>query len=340
MWFSGMSEGPCPFSPPIPPFIQGMGIGLALSPDGVNWEHHTGPQQDGWLLSRNTDQWWSFDTSYTTIGHMLYDANSVVKADAGTYMMYYTGGDSEVVDMNGMKYRGLRARIGVAISKDGEHFSRIEGDFPNGAILDLGSPGDFDAFLVGEPTVLRMEKGDANERYVMFYFSYDAISGRCSVGRAVSKDGFLFRKTNPDGEARSADDATPRKVATVTGSCEKGRFDEIGVRRTSIVKREDGTYVMFIEVLDATRKSRIGMCESKDTKRWSDIKLLLDVGQTGSWDCENVSHPNAVLMRDGSARLYYVGTGEDDEATKGRGSSIGMAVSNGKDWTKFTRIQK
>ena len=53
--------------------------------------------------------------------------------------------------------------------------------------------------------------------------------------------------------------------------------------------------------------------------------------QDGAWDREHVAFPCAIAMEDGTCRLYYSCSPKEGY------SGIGMAISNGADWSKFTR---
>jgi hypothetical protein len=73
--------------------------------------------------------------------------------------MYYFGGNYEAVSLaphstNDKTIKGMRMRIGLALSQDGIHWSRVEGEYPTGAIVDVGDAGEFDALFVGWPQVL------------------------------------------------------------------------------------------------------------------------------------------------------------------------------------------
>jgi lipoprotein-anchoring transpeptidase ErfK/SrfK len=93
---------------------------------------------------------------------------------------------------------------------------------------------------------------------------------------------------------------------------------------------------MFYEAIDESRVHTIGMATSTDGLRWSKYRggapVFGPAGAAGAWDGKAVARPWVVPMEDGSARMYYVGRGEGGE-TQG----LGMAVSEGEDWTKWTR---
>lgn len=301
-------------------------ISLALSDDGFAWRRVEGPRDDAALLGPNDDQWWAFDTTHLSCGSVLLSSQSRVRADAGVYFMYYTGGNHERVSLDGAFLPGGRTRIGVAVSKDGEHFSRIEGDFPSGAVLDVGEPGAFDDAFVAAPSVLFCDERDLASRYVMFYHgtSLSTDSG-FAIGRAVSADGILFTRDS-HVPVVSSTSAPPDVSWAARGTC-----------RPCVVRRGGG-FVMFVEVIDKQGVQRIATTSSADGVVWSELSIVLDVGRENAWDSAGVSHPCAVLMDNDCVRLYYVGERVDHDVDDGRGSCIGVAESVGSDWMTFERI--
>lgn len=318
MWYSAR-PAQWPGASHTPPGTLGGYIGLALSTNGLAWTRAQEP-----LLSPNEDWWW-FDTTHLSVGKVLIDSNNRVRADAGVYMMYYSGGDKRKLPVKfgaeEREMRGIGMRIGVAISKDGEHFTRIEGDYPSGAVLE----GDgFDALFVTAPDVIVVRKG-RTVQYVMHYSTYLEEEGRFALGRAVSHDGFTFCK--------DADKPVLSDVAE-----EIGGFAQRGITRSRVVHR-GGAYVMFTEVIDGAGVHRIAMCHSDDCVTWGALQLVLEPSrEETAWDGASVSHPEAVIMDDGSVRLYYVGKARTHNIEAGDGTCIGVAQSNGTDWSRFTRL--
>lgn len=64
------------------------------------------------------------------------------------------------------------------------------------------------------------------------------------------------------------------------------------------------------------------------------LQVLSPSKDSTAWDHKDVAFPCAVPMEDGSCRLYYSCS---DAHTPGK-SGVGMAVSDGTDWTRFTRF--
>lgn len=317
----------------VPPGLIGCFAGLATSSNGVNWKRVQGPSRRGAVLEPNTEDWWWFDTAHLAFGHVDIMSNSLVRADGGVYFAYYSGGDTEAVCVNDQTLPGARTRIGIALSKDGEHWTRIEGDHPSGAVLEPGEADAFDALGVLGPTVVEIpSSSDLSPGYLMYYFAFDTASNTFAIGRARSADGFRF-----DRDANGA----PVLSGSGPGS---GAIDEKGVSRCCIVRRDNAdraNYVMFVEVIDAHGIHRIAVAESHDALAWSPRRLVLDVASDDNqWDSGSVSHPHVVVV-EGQAWLYYTGQrtcrGGNDTLAE---SCIGLAVSRGSDWTTFDRISR
>lgn len=62
--------------------------------------------------------------------------------------MYYFGGDHEEEEVGGSgdgsvsTIKGTKLRIGVAVSQDGFYWSRVEGEYPSGAVLEAAQDND------------------------------------------------------------------------------------------------------------------------------------------------------------------------------------------------------
>lgn len=282
-----------------------------------------GPCEHAAVLAPNED-WWTFDTVHLSLGSVAIDSNDVIRADAGVYFMYYAGGDKEKVDVGDMKVPGARMAIGVAISKDGEHFTRLEGDYPSGAVLQCGeTEDDFDHLFVAGPFVLKPRSASTRScRYIMYYFTYDERRSRFVIGSACSADGIKFAKRS--------------KAPLLTG--DGVPFAQRGVNRCCVVERGNRDFVMFVECVDDDGVHRIAVTQSTDCENWGALKIALGPGETGAWDEKGVSHPSAVAVDEGKVRLYYVGRGTDFDPNSGSGSGIGVAESVGEDWSKLKRI--
>lgn len=301
---------------------------LATSDDGATWNRVAGPLSNGAVLTTNKDQWWAFDTTRVSVGSVLYTAPQRVRADAGIYLLYYTGsGNNSLYSQQSHALTSL-TRIGVAISKDGEHFTRFEGDYPSGAILDVSENQSdlFDNATVGSPCVLY---NDDTKQYVMYYHGAKSSDGVFGIGCATSEDGFSFERTI---------EKTP--IVTQSLAPKTVTWADGGVCRPSVVRFKSKGWAMFVEVIGMDGKRRIALTLSENGASWGPLSLVLDVGEQGRWDAAAVSHPCAVVFEDGTVWLYYTGECDDNEngADVGRVSCIGVARSDGSNWQSFTRF--
>lgn len=304
---------------------------MALSSDGLTWKRVKGPLDNGGVLNPNSEDWWAFDTIHTSCGSVLLTHGTRVRTDGGVYLMYYTGGDTERMPISeDVKITGGRTRIGVALSKDGEHFTRIEGEYPSSALLDVGDPPSFDDLFVAAPHVIYDPDAPPSARYVMYYHGANVCDRRFCIGRATSRDAFTFTR-NPARKAVVS-------AASKTQVPDDMPWAEKGVCRPCVVQRGQ-LWVMFLEVIGLDSKHRIAMSESEDGIKWGPLVLVLDVGEPGEWDAAGVSHPCAVVPDDDDGVIiYYVGRREDHDIDGGRGTNIGMAQSIGPDWTQLERV--
>jgi predicted GH43/DUF377 family glycosyl hydrolase len=139
--------------------------------------------------------------------------------------MYTYGGNADSNEISGESVKGLKMEIGVAVSQDGIHWSKIEGDSAFASIIQVGKPNEFDSQFVGWPSILEF-----NDEYRMYYHSYDPRVKRFVVGVAFSRDGLLsWTKGGP----------------VFFGSPSEGHFDSRGVTRRHVARLKDGKLRMW-----------------------------------------------------------------------------------------------
>merc|ERR1719393_1232641 len=109
-------------------------IGLAQSTDGLVWERLAGDEVGGACLAPNDESWWCFDTMHVGVGDVHVFSSRMVQHNAGLYWMYFFGGDANEAEEG--KGLGAAMSIGLALSNDGVHWGRLEGDYASGAILE------------------------------------------------------------------------------------------------------------------------------------------------------------------------------------------------------------
>ncbi|KAI8527585.1 hypothetical protein RHMOL_Rhmol12G0086700 [Rhododendron molle] len=329
MWYHGKSEGnPGPDS-----------IGLAVSSNGIHWERSGGrvtSSEDTGLVMDCSKDWWAFDTQSIRPCEVVIMSSAKVRANA-VYWLYYTGFSSEIVefwdnsvefglenpervriqdDETGRTSKVFRSLPGLAMSQDGRHWARIEGEHHTGALFDVGSKGEWDSMFIASPQVVFHSSGDLR----MFYHSFDVENGVFAVGVARSRDGIKWVK-----------------LGKIIGGGGNGAFDELGVVNARVVRtRTDGKFVMVYEGVAADGGRSIGLAMSTDgLKNWQRVQgeAVLKPSEEDGWDSLGVGSPCLVQM-DGDAdewRLYYKGIGKRGE------TGIGMAVSEGSEIRSFRR---
>ena len=302
----------------------------------------------------NTDEWWSFDTAHVVSTHChhchpitqspllscqgvgdvrLANSDKVLTA-GGVYLLYYFGGTFEsrpATDYMTMQKElpsipevtAMQLRIGVALSQDGIHWSRLEGEHATGAVLEVGKSGEFDELMVGWPQVVNHKDSE----FRMYYQTMAPASWgtEYSLGLARSDDGFKWKK------------AGPVQVPTED-------WCSAGVSRRHVLQLKPGAsddgsegeerYYMFYEGVNVSGGHAIGLASSTDGLTWESASPgpIFEAGADGAWDGKAVGSPHVVELDDGRLYMYYVGT-----STEGR-CAIGCAVADRSDLTSWTRL--
>ncbi|PWA63776.1 Glycosyl hydrolase, five-bladed beta-propellor domain-containing protein [Artemisia annua] len=312
-------------------------IGLAVSSNGVHWERGKGvvsSGSDAGLVLKSSSDWWAFDTNGVMPGAVVIMSSSKIRASNAVYWMYYTGFSNEKIESlndslefslenpeNGGKMGGFgkicRSLPGLAMSQDGRHWARIEGEHHSGALFDLGAEGEWDSMFISSPQVVFHSSGDLR----MYYHSFDMEKGHFGIGMARSRDGMRWVK-----------------LGKIMGGGRSGSFDEYGVMNPCVVKNKtDGGYVMVYEGVSVDGTRSIGLAQSLDgLKEWRRVEgepILKQGEENGCWDDGGVGSPCLVHMEGEKDewRLYYKGIGQNGH------SGIGMAVSEGNDVKNFRR---
>ncbi len=290
-------------------------VGLATSRDGLQWQRVTGPLTLGAVFEPHPDAA-RFDSGHVGV--------SDVHWRDGLYWMWYFGGTQATQQIGPYSVKGIDLRPGLAISRDGIHWQRVEGPH-RGALLDLGAPGEFDMVFCGWPQVLADENG-----WKMYYHSLD-MRRQFRIGVAVSDDGLRWRKHG-----------------AVFGPGEAGAFDEQGVATRTVI-RHSGRYLMFYEGVRASGHRSIGLAVSEDGLTWrrkagpeADGSIFAHApAGSGRWDAYAVGAPSVVALPNGSLRMYYIGsneTGDGEVADELRLlHQIGLAVCDDRDATSWRR---
>ncbi|KAK9064616.1 hypothetical protein SSX86_015998 [Deinandra increscens subsp. villosa] len=327
MWYGGRPGGN---------LVPGS-IGLAVSSNGIHWERGKGAVQSnsdvGLVLKSSTD-WWAFDTNGVMPGEILIMSSSKIRASNAVYWLYYTGFSNEKIESldnplefslenpetrgkNGEFGKICRSLPGLAMSQDGRHWARIEGEHHSGSLFDLGSENEWDSMFISSPQVVFHSSGDLR----MYYHSFDSEKGYFAIGMARSRDGMRWMK-----------------LGKIMGGGQVGNFDEYGVMNPCVVRnKKDGGYLMVYEGVGGDGKRSIGLAQSSNgLQEWHRVEggpISKPAQENGCWDDGRVGSPYLVHM-DGEKdewRLYYKGVGQNGH------SGIGMAVSEGDDVKNFRR---
>ncbi|KAM7251044.1 hypothetical protein ACFE04_022927 [Oxalis oulophora] len=328
LWYYGKSK--ILLNPP-----NSDSVGLAVSSNGIHWERGKSLVEsnvDVGLVMKCSEDWWVFDKNDVRPSEVVIMSSDKVRVSSSVYWLYYTGYfDTENVDFGndcmefdiqnpervsqfGTSRNVLKSLPGLAISQDGRHWARIEGEHHTGALFDVGSDRDWDSTFIASPSVVFHGNGDLR----MYYHSFDVEKRKFGIGIARSRDGINWVKLG--------------KIIEGGGN---GKFDEFGAKNPCVVKnKKDGTYVMAYEGLGAGGARSIGIAMSPDGlgewKRLVDVAVLKASSDDG-WDNREVGCPYLVQVGDDEVRLYYRGVGN------GGRTGIGVAISQGNDYKSFRR---
>jgi len=327
----------------LPPLSTGR-IGRATSKNGLHWKKDTEGNDsediEGVSLGLNKESWWGFDTEHCGLGSVLLPMSTpAVMMEGGIYLKYFFGGSGQecpIVNyledppesMADAKIKGMKMRIGVAVSQDGISWGRVEGDDPTGACIVPYDPNDptqdvlegiEEELYVGWPEVV-VSLG-AERAFSMYYSTMLKEGKQKAIARAESTDGFRWTKTGvclrPDADGMDA------------GGCARccvlrdAEFDGQNWK-------ELDSFTMYYEgVSKQDNKHRIMKATSANGKDFTKVGLVFDIGADGEWDCEGVGSPDIIRLDDGSLRMYYTGQG------KGGATAIGIAaLSESNEWVR------
>ncbi|XP_004490096.1 uncharacterized protein [Cicer arietinum] len=312
-------------------------IGLAISSNGVHWERGGGPAKsstDVGFVMNCGNNWWGFDTHGIRPSELVIMSSYRVRGSNPVYWLYYTGYSSESVEFCDQSFKFsfdnpiglndeffckskiLKSLPGLAISQDGRHWARIEGEHHSGALIDVGDDKDWDSLFISSPQVVYHGNGDLR----MYYHSFDLEKGEFGIGIARSRDGIRWLK-----------------LGKIMGGGKVGCFDEFGAMNACVTRNKiDGNYMMAYEGVGGDGRRCIGVAVSPDgLKEWVRLQdeAVLKPSDEGCWDDKEVGSPCFVCMDDeeNEWRLYYRGVGNGGRV------GIGMAVSEGNDVRSFRR---
>jgi len=286
------------------------------------WERVTGPAANGSLLDVGAAGDFDEGATFTV---------SAFK-DGGTYYLYY-GGSGVDAPAGCPGINGTHWRVGLATSTDGLNFTKVPGAETGGAILDVGSAGDFDSYLAYKPFVL---KDGATWR---LWYNGAADPFRCPsdtlglsrrIGYAESDDGITWTKMN-DGPG-------PGGSVLPLGGAQS--IDEQQVGYVWVLK-DGGEYKLYYSANDATNTWRVALATSSDARTWTKVTgkqhggSILDIGGAGTLDAACAYQPTVVKQSDQLYRMWYRACAVPGALGGPSAGTIGYAESNdGITWVK------
>lgn len=188
-------------------------------------------------------------------------------AQRGRYVMYYTGRDEA----------GVWPGIGLACSADGVHWERqaervlrVE-DFEGLRYLALAD-------------VIRL----ANGRWLMHCEGWVTADGGWAIVQAESDDGLVWRPTQPTPVLRPADVAWAGKH----------------VANPKVLPLAADHLLLGFNGADASRAFQLGLAESVDGRRWTELPANPVIGTRGGHRAESFFMTRDA-WRDGTQRVYY-----------------------------------
>lgn len=361
MWYHARDPSLNSADNSLPPLSTGR-IGRATSRNGLVWERDEDGSNDadreGVALGLNTESWWGFDTAHVGLGQVLMPMTGpAIRSEGGVYMMYYMGGSYEETKIaeyterevpEDAMIKGMKLKIGTAISQDGVTWGRVEGNDPSGACMvpydasdvnmeDVAGSKDENGQLLDIPEELycgwpevvvnpvneneneeKAMKDTSRNNFVMYYSTMLKDTKEKSIGYAVSYNGFAWSKRGivlkPSGPLDGAGCARSNVI-------KKATLNEEG-----FWKEEENGWIMFYEgVSSEDGRHRILAAESDDLKNWNKLGLVMDVGEgEDAWDSKGVGSPHCIRL-DGYFRMYYTGEGADGQTAIGVAKSLDLS---------------
>lgn len=249
--------------------------GVATSKDGINWDKFFGNP----VLSPSASDW---DVSYIA-------ANGAAVEKNGNVLYFYQG-----VDATG------HTQIGLAISKDGYHFTN-----QSSPVLTVGNPYTWESQHVADPYVITM-----GNYFYLYYLGQDEL-GTQRLGVARSMDGISWEKFsgNPILEPGKA-----------------GTFDEKGVGEPSIAYYPPYFYMIYTG-RDKAESRNLGYAISTDGTRWSKMSTsgLLADRQRAPWFSKVICDTTLLPMGNGKWKAWF-GGGDRPESAQNLNGQVGMMV--------------
>jgi hypothetical protein len=283
-------------SPHLPPTLSSGRIALAASPDGLRWDRITGPLTAGAVLEPGTDPN-AFDSVHVGL-------TDVTFAD-GQWWMWYFG--------------GYRMRAGLAVSKDGVHWTRRKGPATGGALVETNG-----ALYSAWHNALH-----ADGKIYMYTAVTDIKLSRWDTLIYVSRD-----------QGATWDGPTPLKWLDPSPG-----YDGCGELTRNIMPnplRTGHRWLMAYTALDGDRsrwqRRSVALAVSDDAMTWRRLygKPIFEIGDATAWDGGGVAAPQ-LMQIERQWRLYYHGF-PTPALDPGLPKGMGLAISDRSEPQGFQRF--
>lgn len=217
--------------------------------------------------------------------------------------------------MKDASIKGMKMKIGVALSQDGITWGRVEGDDHTGAVVvpydkscpnqiaNAKSAGGTDSttiipdgyeeelYCAWPDVVVNLGGSDKDDKFLMFYSTMSKDAKQKCIAYAGSDEGFRWEKRGvclrPDNKGPDA------------GGCARccvvkdATYDETTMAWT---ENETGWTMYYEGVSLIDNKHRIMVATSTDHKTWIKGGIVLDVGEENddeaAWDSGGVGSPH------------------------------------------------
>ena len=177
-------------------------------------------------------------------------------------------------------------QIGLAISKDGLKFTRINND---GLILPVDSKSDWMSSMTCNPIVLRINSG----KFIMFFQGIVNEPRKTTIGLSESLDGINWAKPVPIISVK--DKQVKKKLETE-------KFQTVDLIEPTVIF-EDNLYKMwFISQGKLEKNNRLHFAQSKDLKSWDIIKT--DILKNQIETNLKIFYPEIKKSENGNYSLY------------------------------------
>ena len=234
--------------------------------------------------------------------------------DDGVYKMWYSAIDGNNGGSLGLRPRQVRIeRVCLATSPDGINWTRKNDGKP---VLDIGTESEaIDSIQVDSVSIVKLDG-----IYKMWYGGYSGYPLRHTVGSVESPDGINWTRTN-DG----------KRVAGFAGDNDQ----QLGL---SVCSDGQKYYMIYSRALlpgSGIALWVISAATSEDGFNWKSVNdnqpLLSFPAPEGSFDASDgrksnnhSCHPTKLIIKDGRARVWYMGESNTDNGTPPTVQHLGL----------------